>query len=64
MDWKHRATLIELHREIAEIERLGEARARAAWRPAPPEKARICRLAPCRRHRACQSDAVRRACRP
>ncbi|VVT23454.1 hypothetical protein [Rhizobium sp. EC-SD404] len=39
-----------------------EAMARRRWRPPPAEEARRCDLAACRRHRACQSDAVRRAC--
>lgn len=39
-----------------------EAMARRRWRPPAAEDARRCDLAACRRHRACQSDAVRRAC--
>jgi hypothetical protein len=57
-----RARFLTLDCEIAAIRAASEAGLRADWRPAPPERARVCRLPACRRHGACQGDALRRVC--
>ncbi len=63
-DLKRRIALSTLRRDITRIRDEIEALAREGWQPHPRDDAACCRLAACRRHRACQSDAVRRACGP
>lgn len=62
MDMRQRLQLIDVEEEVHRLRTMAEAHARARWTPPGEDKAAACPLAPCRRHRACQSDAVRRAC--
>lgn len=60
--FKFRLACAAVDAQLGAIGATLEVMARRQWRLPPTEDARTCPLAACRRHRACQSDAIRRAC--
>lgn len=60
--FKFRVACAGVDAQLSAIGAALEVMARRNWRLPPPEEAQRCPLSACRRHRACQSDALRRAC--